>query len=140
MDTIETKFYEEHWYLIGKEVLSISDNIFTIIASGIAIYLFLFKRNEISKAFKTLVTYSSQISLTELKFKLERLNELNYENLDEKKEIVNIFNDIVGQLQGNKMLSEKCESILNKLKKAISKNSGLTEPKKRSLVSELRES
>lgn len=53
----------------GKEIASLIANIFTIIASGIAIWLFFTKSNEIKTAFKLLLNWSFQLTLTDLKSK-----------------------------------------------------------------------
>jgi hypothetical protein len=52
-------------------------NVFTILASGIAIYIFFSKRKSISSIFDLLVNYTFQLTLSELKEKIERLNEYN---------------------------------------------------------------
>jgi len=71
--------------------------------------------------------------------KLERLNELNADDELEVNEVINIFNEIVGQIRGNPMIKHKCEPLLSKLIRSAEKPSYLTEARKRSLVSELRE-
>ena len=109
------------------------------IAASIAIYLFFFQRKPISSIFHLLLNYSFQISLTELNSKLEKLNALNANDEEDKIEVVNIFNEITGQIRGNSVLKEKCDDILKKISKYAENPRGLDEPKKRSLVSELRE-
>ena len=74
------------------KISSLLSNVFTIVASAIAIYLFIFKRGAIASAFKVLLNYSSHITLTELRSKLDRLNDLNADEASDKEEIVNIFN------------------------------------------------
>jgi len=121
------------------DIIQIIANVFTIIASGIAIYLFIFKLDTISNAFKVLLNYSYQITLSELNAKLERLNDLNANDSSHKEEIVNIFNEIVGQIRGNKKLKKEFSGIFKKLSIYAESPNKLTEPKKRSIVSELRE-
>ena len=120
-------------------VLSSFADLFTVIASGIAIYLYIFKRDTISSAFKVLVNYSYQITLSELRAKLERLNDLNENEPTHVEQIINILNEIVGQIRGNKNLRHEFEDVLEKISELAENPKGLTEPKKRSLVSELRE-
>ncbi len=119
-------------------IVSFLSNIFTIIAAGIAIYIYIFKRKSIESFFNILINYSTQISLTELKTKLEKLNDLNAEDENERKEVINILNDIAGQIKGNPILREKCK-ILEKLTKYADNPENLNEPIKRNIVSELRE-
>ena len=121
------------------KIVSIISSIFSTIAAGIAIYLFIFKRKSISSIFHLLLNYSFQISITELRTKLEKLNDLNANDNEHKEEVINIFNEIEGQILGNSVLKKKCGDILEKISKYIDNPKILTEPKKRSMVSELRE-
>jgi hypothetical protein len=122
-----------------KTIELISD-VFTIAASGIAIYLFIFKRQTISTIFKILLNYSFQVTLSELRSKIDRLNDLSANEPTDISEIVNIFNEIVGQMRGNKKLRKECSEILKKLSKYAESPEELKEPRKRSIISELRES
>lgn len=119
------------------QIIALISNIFTIFASGIAIYLFLFKRNVISNVFKILLSYSFQITLSELKEKLARLNGVNAS--ENKEEAINIFHEVIGQINGNKKLRKQCFEILEKIEALIKNPKTLSEAKKRSMVSELRE-
>lgn len=119
-------------------IVSFLSNIFTIIATGIAIYIYTFKRQSIASFFNIMLNYSTQISLTELRTKLETLNDLNAEDEKERKEVINILNDIAGQIKGNPTLREKCK-VLEKLTEYTDNPENLNEPIKRNIVSELRE-
>ena len=121
------------------KIANLTSSIFSTVAAGIAIYLFTFKRKSISSIFHLLLNYSFQISMTELRTKLEKLNDLNANNGEHKEEVINIFNEIEGQILGNSVLKKKCGDILEKISKYIDNPKILTEPKKRSMVSELRE-
>lgn len=121
------------------QIVTFIDAIFSIVAAGIAIYLFIFKRKYIVSIFDALLNYSVQISLSELRSKLDRLNEKNANDKEQQEDVINIFNEIEGQIRGNKVLKEKCNVILKKMSKYTENPSNLTEPKKRSIVSELRE-
>jgi hypothetical protein len=120
-------------------ILSAFSDLFTIIASGIAIYIFFFKRDTISSVIKVLLNYSSQIALSELNSKINRLNDLNANEPTEKDEIINILNEVAGQIRGNTKLKIYCSDILSKLEGLTEKARNISEPKKRSIVSELRE-
>mgnify|MGYP003420958671 CR=1 FL=1 len=54
--------------------------------------------------------------------------------------MINILNEIGGQILRNKNLKEKLGQQLEKIENFTSNTKSLTEPKKRSLVSELKES
>ena len=97
------------------KMLDVGHKCFTIVAAGIGIYLFLFKRKTVSKVFRLLLNYSYQITLSELTSKLERLNDLNANDQSHREEIINIFNDIVGQLRGNRKLAAGCSGCFKRL-------------------------
>lgn len=113
-------------------------DLLTIVASAIAIYLFLSQRKAISSFFARLLSYAHQLTLSELRGKLDRLNDLNANENDEREHIENIFNEIIGQIRGNQQLSNQFRELLPRMDALLEKNA-LTEPRKRSLVAELRE-
>lgn len=85
------------------------------------------------------MNYSMQISLVELKAKLERLNGLNANDQQQAEEVINILSDIAGQVRGSRVLSKMCSEIIVKVEAVTKDRKRITEPKKRALVSELRE-
>ena len=113
---------------------------FSIFAAGIAIFLFFFKRTKISTVIQFILNYSKQITLNELKFKFERLNDFTTKEEESKNEIINILGEIEGQILGNEILKKELEDLLNKIHSYISNPRTLSEPNKRSLVSEMKES
>lgn len=115
------------------------DSIFSIFAAGIVIYLFIYKRRSISSIYHMLLNYSFQISLKELDIKIDRLNDFNSDDDEQRETVIIILNEIVGQMRGNPILKKECDIILKKLSKYAENPKVLTEPKKRSVVSELRE-
>lgn len=115
-------------------------NVLTIIASSIAIYIFHFNRDKIKSAINFILSFSNQLTLTDLKFKIERLNEFNANDPTQKLEVINILHEIEGQINGNNLIKERLKEQLNKIASLIGNSKNLTEPKKRSIVSELRES
>lgn len=119
--------------------VTLISNIFTVFASGIVIYLFVFKREKISSVFDLLINYTYQLSLSEVKEKIERLNEYNAKNPEQREQIVNILNEIIGQIKGNHKLKNHFAKLLADLEDFASGKRKLTEPKKRAAVSELRE-
>ena len=126
-----------HTFLVAASTLS---DVFTVVASGIAIYLFVTKRQVILSAFRVLLNYSSQLALSDLRVKLERLNDLTVREPSHVDEVVNTLNDILGQVRGNASLCRHFCELIPRLA-ALAENPGrhLTEPRKRALVSELRE-
>lgn len=120
--------------------ISLIANLLTIIASSIAIYIFFINRDKIKSAINFILNYSNQLTLTDLKFKIERLNDYNANDQNQKNEVVNILHELEGQINGNKLLKEKLKEQLSKVSNFTSNPRLINEPKKRSLVSELRES
>ncbi len=125
---------------IASFILSLLSNGFTIAASAIAIYLFVWKKKPISTAIKALLNYSLQITLSELRAKLDRLNELNTNDPDQKEQVINIICEILGQLRGNKRLRGAYPILLKELMELTNKPEKLNEHTKRRVVAELRES
>jgi len=75
-----------------------------------------------------------------MKFKIERLNDFTTNDVEQKKEVINILSEIEGQILGNKQIENELKIQLEKISDFVDNSKSLTEPKKRSLVSELRES
>jgi len=121
------------------EFVNFLGDLFAIAASGIAIYLFFFKRNEIKSAFDALTAFAQQASMFELTQKLELINSLSARDDEGKDEIIAIFHDICGHLEGNPKLKHSCAAIVVKIRR-VTNSKSFGEPHKRSLVSELRES
>lgn len=121
-------------------VVSFIADFLTIFASGIVVYLFVAKKDSIKSMFNVLLNYSFQMSLSELNSKLDHLNDLNADNEEHAKEVVNILNEVVGQIRGNTRLKRKFKSILHETESYADKRKKITEPRKRALVSEIRES
>lgn len=122
------------------EWISLISNLLTIGASGIAIYLFTFKRKSISSVISLLVNYTYQLSLSEVKEKLERLNDFNANDPEQKETVIIIMNELVGQIRGNEKFKVHFSDILATFENLISrKQNELTEPRKRAVVAELRE-
>ena len=121
------------------KILTATANVFTIIACGIAVYIFIAKREVISSALRVLLNFSSQITLTELNTRLERLNDLSANDPSQIDDVVNILNEILGQIRGSKLLSKHFDEVIPKVAAMAEDKRRLSEPKKRALVSELRE-
>jgi hypothetical protein len=119
--------------------ISLISNVFTICASGIAIYLFVAKRKSISSIFHPLINYTYQLTLSEIKEKLEKLNDYNAKDPEQNEQIVNILNEIIGQIRGNEKLKNHFSELLITIENLVSDKRRLTEPRKRAVVSELRE-
>lgn len=118
---------------------SFASDLLTVVASGIAIFIFFTKKKEISSVFSLLVNYTYQLSLSELKEKLERVSEYNAKDPEQCEMIVNIFHEIIGQIKGNDRLKEHFSAVLLDMEKFVSSKRFSLEPRKRSIVSELRE-
>lgn len=120
------------------ELINAIASIFTVLASGLAIFIYIKNRKKLSSALRLLINFSFQTTLTELKEKLERLNEYNAQDVNELIEIRNILHEIAGQIQGNSTLIKLIPNLAKKIE-LLAKSKKLTEPAKRSIVSEIRE-
>ena len=119
--------------------VALTSNILTIVASSVAIGLIVFKGKAFSSVFSLLLNYTYQLSLSEVKEKLERLNDLNANEPTNYHKIVNIFHDLSGQIKGNSKLRAHFAEQLFAIDELVSDRRRLKEPKKRALVSEIRE-
>lgn len=125
-------------WLLVQNLISVISDLFAIVAASIAIWIFFSKSNEIKTAFNLLLNWSFQLTLTDLKSKIERLNEYSAKNPDELEEIRNILHEIGGQMKGNEQIVKTSNNLIFKIEKLASSKS-LDEPRKRSIVSEIRE-
>jgi hypothetical protein len=124
---------------IIEKIIDLTAKGTTIIASSIAIGIFIFKRKAISSALRLLLNYTRQLTLSDLKAKLERLNDFNASDSKQVEEVINIFNEIEGQIIGNKVLKNELKEVLDGIHLITSRQKEITEATKRSLVSQLRE-
>ena len=121
------------------QITGFISSILSGIAASIAIYLFIFKRKSVSYIFHLLLNYSFQMTLNELTAKIELLNDLTVNDKKQREKIINIFNEISGQMRGNKILIKECNDSFRKISKYAENPNELTEPIKRNIISELRE-
>lgn len=128
------------WWEWAKFAVDVLAAIFTIAASGIAVWVFLFKRDDIRAFLKVVKNFVHQNSLAELRMKLEKLNDLNASDPQGRDEVIGIFHDICGQIDGSPMLRDKLGNLSARIRRATTGRRLITDPQKRSLVSELRES
>ena len=101
--------------------------------------MFAFKGKAIKSMFNLLLNYSFQLTLNELKGKLDKLLDLKAGEPAQHEEILNVFHDIVGQLRGNPRLYTHCEKIIERIIDCTNTPKKMTEGLKRGLVSELKE-
>ena len=121
-----------------SDIAALLANVLTAVASAIAIGLFFAKRKELSRAIGLLLNWSFQTTLSDLRGKLDRLNEYNANEPADLPEIKNILHEIVGQIRGNPRLQAAAATLANKVE-ALANSRHLTEPRKRSIVAESRE-
>ena len=127
----------ENFVVIAECIKFLADSL-TIIASSIAIYIYICKKNEIKLLFRVLVNYSYQTTLSEIKAKLDRLNEYNANEPTEINEIQNLLHEIAGQIRGNEKLQKIQPELVTRIEK-LANTKFIKEPIKRSLISEIRE-
>lgn len=121
------------------EILAGVADVFAILASALALWIFLAKRRQLSTALQLLLNYSFQTTLGELKEKVERLNDYNANEPSHLPEIRGLLHEIAGQIRGNRKLARTMGALLSKTE-ALADGKKLPEPRKRSITGELRES
>ena len=122
-----------------KLIIEFTAEILTIIASTIAVIVYIRNKDKISSSINFILNYSNQMTLNDLKYRIERLNDYTAMDNNQKIEIVNILSEIEGQISANKTIKRELSEQFDKICMFTSNPKLLTEPKKRSLVSELRE-
>jgi len=124
------------WNVLEK-VLSVAADIGTIAASILAFYLFVAKGSELRSMLRAIANFAHQGSLGEIRQKLDLIASLRVQ--DDQEEIVSVFHDICGQIDGNPKLKDHFDALTKRVRKHAGARLSLTEPQKRALVSELRE-
>ena len=121
------------------DAITIIAHVTAIGAYGIAIYVFIYKRKDISYLFQLLLNYSRQLSLSDLKEKLEKLAEYDADNPKDKREVINILSEIQGHMLGNEQLKVHFADLEQSIDKITSDEKQLTESRKRKFASEAKE-
>lgn len=83
------------------------------------------------------MNFSYQTTLAELRWKLDKLNEYRVDEPTHIDEIKSLLHDIAGQIRGNTKITDAAPDLVKNLEKFADGN--MTEPKKRSVVSMVRE-
>jgi Rad3-related DNA helicase len=121
-----------------SDAVSFIANTLTTATAFIALWVFFRKGKEISTAFTLLVNWSFQTTLTDLRGKLDRLNEYNANEAADHSEIRNILQELAGQVRGNRRLKNSAPDLASRLE-AFATRPRLAEPAKRAMVAEMRE-
>ena len=121
------------------EILDYLEKIFSLFASSIVLYLFFFKKEKIKTLFEILINYGLKTTIYELTSKIDRLNDYSVADPEGKEKVINIFNEIYGQIKGNQKIQNNFNVYFKKLNKVLKNPNSLDEPLKRSMTSELRE-
>lgn len=120
-----------------ERVVAFLADIATVAAAALAFYLFFAKGSEIRAMLRAVANFAHQSSLGEIRQKLDLIASLRAQ--DDQEEIISIFHDICGQIDGNPRLKDHFASLTERVRKLSGARRPLAEPLKRSLVSELRE-
>ncbi len=117
------------------------DSVLSIVLALSAIYILATKGKAVKKLFTLLTNYSLHKTINELHDKLNRINAYSGDDKTPsvKKEIINIFQEVRGQIDGNIFLKNEFIEDFEELKEYLNNNKKLTEADKRYLVTKLRE-
>lgn len=112
-------------------------HVVTVVVGGIAIWGILFKRRELTLAFRVFAnTYLNQ-RIHRLKETLGKLETLNYDRKEDRSEINALIGQICGQLKPLAQDYPKLSETLEHLTLFVEKKQRLSESKKRRLVYEI---
>jgi len=114
-------------------------DLFTVLASALALYLYFFRRGEISAAIKAISNFAYQSTLAELRQKLEVLSNLHANNADQIDDINSTWHDVCGQIEGNPSLVVECAEFVRRVKRTTTRAAPISQPQHRALISQLRE-
>lgn len=120
------------------EFVAFFANLTAIVASFVALYVYFTKRKQIDAALQLLLNYSFQTTLFEIHGKLDRLSEYRAEEPFDQAEIRNILHEVSGQIRGNPRLFSGNLELVQKIEQ-FANSKALKETRKRSIVSEIRE-
>ncbi|MEL7664111.1 MAG: hypothetical protein AAGU10_08280 [Methanosarcina mazei] len=122
-------------------IITFIDSILSIILTSIGLYLFITKRKSIKRLFTLLTNYSLQNTISELNEKLNELHNLSAEdkNIVKRREILCIFHDIKGQIEGNKFLKNEFVEDFDDFREYFDGTKEITNADKRRMASRFRE-
>jgi len=121
-------------------VISVVSDLTGITASGIAIYLFFFKKEEFLEAYEVIRNYTHQLTISELKLSLSKLKDLNADDSASKGKVRNIISEIVGQIKGNKKIYPCVAGIIAPWERFLDEpKTKISESLKSRIVAELNE-
>jgi len=111
---------------------------FTIGASGIAIWVFVFKRTEAANALNLLINYATRISISDLLQKVRQLNQYSNPDpdtgIEHKEELLDLLASINGHLKGNKRLGQHFKDEVKTITRYMRNPNTLSKPKNRELA------
>ena len=122
------------------QIFTFIDSVLSIALTSIGLYLYITKRKSIHKLFKLLTNYSLQNTISELNGKLDELS--NYSAEDRtvgRKEVLGIFHEIEGQIEGNKFLKNEFVEDFEEFKEYFDGTKKITDADKRRMASRFRE-
>lgn len=121
------------------QIVTFIDSFLSIILTSIGIILLITKRKSIDKMFKFITNYSLQNTINELRGKLDLLNAYSADNKRHRNEIITIFHEIDGQIEGNRFIRDNFSDARIKLKEIIENPDDFSDAKKRYLMALFRE-
>ena len=102
---------------IVSQSLNLFEAVLSIGASGIVVYLYIRNKKYVSSINRDLINYTFRTTIKELEIKIDKLNNLNANDDTDRKDVINILNEIEGQMRGNQILNINCTEIINRLSK-----------------------
>lgn len=130
-----SSIYDEIYLLV-----TFIDSVLSITLASIGLYIYITKRKSIQRLFKLLTNYSLQNTISELNRKLDELSNYSAEDRNiGRKEVLGIFHDIKGQIEGNRFLINEFIKDFEEFEEYFDGTKKITDADKRRMASRLRE-
>jgi len=126
------------WEIV-QQIVQFATNLVSGTAALVGLLVLVIRRRQIAAFLRIVTRNSLSLTIAELGTKMERLNELSAEDADQKREILNILGEVAGQLVANPSLRGSCADVTTKIGTYLRSPHRLTEPLKRSVIWQIRE-
>ena len=120
-----------------SEAIKFGADLFTLILGGIALWGILFRRKKITLLFKVLISSFTNERVKRIKETLGKLESLNFDEKDDRKEIFALLGRVSGQIKPLALDENGLKEIDSEISILLAKTKPLTEATKQKIVYEL---
>lgn len=129
------------WHFIKHNIfptIAALSDVLTSIISIAVIYAYIKNRNKVISLYHIFINRLKSERLKKLNLILDEFDRLNYENKEDRIEIMNTFGKLVGHIKTNPLLVEKCAVVQIEIERILSKSRKLNGPTKERIAKEIR--